>query len=704
MVIRRNLSWMLCVLVAGQPVLGGPSPDLSFSSESIVLFDYPGNHGFIHQTGAHVSNGWAARYRIDLPGYFISGRINGGEALQSGLYQYVFYLKPQPGSLGGLLRRAADVVRLEAWDRTANERVLFRTFQIADFPTTGSRLVRKSVAFSADGRSGHVFEPRLYWTGFSGLYLQRIELRRLSSLEPEALSKKAGAFEALMGERFLDRGFVVSRDVKGRPDDIGDAAIWTGLYAASQAWRYQATRSQEALSRMEDALRALHRLHAFSGSRGTLVRYLNAKYEAPPDSASKDSYTGFFFAIAHCLSSVRDRKLHRELTRDTEALANHFLDQDLAFVPNRGAPIEFNPFPSGAALDEGLAELQKDPRARRGFIRLLQGIHLYFLSRGQRPWPELRSLIGALKRNDMPFVREQLAPVLNGALRALAQLQRNVQRSDESYRLFLTRRRAPGVSYPPAPYGKLNALLVRMLRNLSGPLEGRPIGPISDVKTLPSQALHALHFLKVAAEALPKPNRFDDYYRANLWDNKKLLKTLLDWHNVDEDALAAVYGHSRAAVMRGASHHLPSLALYNLIRLERDPAIRNRYRALFEDEYLPMQEDYNAMLHVMRGVLAMPPEQTGIGLWSLGLYPTDRRGLGGSFWRRHHAEWAARHGGALLGQARDPVPVDRRQRDSFIWQRSARSIGGDDDQKMYPPMDYLFVYWMARAFNLIGGP
>lgn len=699
MVLHRSFCLLLiCLLTLGPSSPGAARNDVVRNDVSLndvrlndvpqTLYVFPGNHGFIHETGYHVPMGWAARYRIDLPGNFIQGRISGGEELVSGTYRYVFYLALQPGKLGGLLKRADDVARVEVWDRTANERLIYQTFQIADFPAGSDRLVNKTLVFSTWKRQGHRFEPRIFWTGLSGLYLQRIELQRLADISPLDLAEKAQLFENEMGESYLDRGFVVSRRSSGDRDDLGDAEIWTGLYAAAEAWRYQATRSPEPLARMQASLRALHQSVLASKIPGTLVRYVDANGHPLPDPPSKDSYTGFFFAVANCWPVIKDRRLKKDLQKDVEAITDHLLDHDLAFVSPDGGRLEFNPFPSKTVLEENLRELNNDPHTRRQAVRLLEGIQLYFLTHGQRPWQELKPMIRALKHGDLAAMEKNLLPVLRGTFRALNQFQRNVQRSDYA-------------AYPDAPYGKLNGLLQQVLKNLTASLKGHTLADPSDVKLLPSQALHALHFIKVAGEILPKPNRFDDYYRANLWENKMLLKTLQDWNNMDEETLTAVVGHTQTSVMGSGSRHLPFLALYDLIRLEKDPALRARYEALFEDDYFPMQEDFNAMLHIMRGTLNRPSDQTGLGLWSLELYPTDRRGLGTAYWKQHAKELALRNGGLVMHQTRDPVPVNERQRDTFIWQRSSRSIGGDDADKWYPPLDYLFVYWLARANHFI---
>src|SRR4029077_19537732 len=126
-----------------------------------------------------------------------------------------------------------------------------------------------------------------------------------------------------------------------------------------------------------------------------------------------------------------------------------------------------------------------------------------------------------------------------------------------------------------------------------------------------------------------------------------------------------------------------------------DPGARFDYQQLFSRQYQPVQADYNAFLHVMGPVIGLVPDQTGVGFWSLMLYPSDRRGRGETYWRVYHKRLAAAFGGDVGGQARDPVPLNERPRDPFIWQRIARSLRGDNEQWLYPPLDYLFVYWMA---------
>lgn len=293
-----------------------------------------------------------------------------------------------------------------------------------------------------------------------------------------------------------------------------------------------------------------------------------------------------------------------------------------------------------------------------------------------------------LKRQDFDAVHRDMVPFLNGALRALEQIQRNVHKSAIQWR------------WKDAPYQKLDLLLLQMIKQLTVPSRAAIRKP-EELKFLSSQSIHALHFLKVAGLSVPRPNNYARTYKDNLWQNEALLKTAQEWNGMDENLIAAVTGHTQAAVMRGNSNHLSFLALFNLYQKERNAGIRAIYRNLFEQQYLPQQAEYNAMLHIMQPIFQLGPEQTGLGLWALSIYPESRRGRGEVYWQSIRKQRFQRYGGEVSGKARDPIAVDELQRDSFIWQRSARSMRGDDANKFYPPLDYLFVYWMARANNQI---
>ena len=680
-------SWLIAavvLVVASAPLVTSWIPLSPLTSTPDVV--YPGNHAFLHLTGMHSAAGWDAYYRIHSPGYLVSGLKSGGESFPQGNYRYDFYFALQPGHLISLLSSANDVVSLEAFDASAHEVLSERTFQMADFKRVRKGLVRKTLTFSTWGRSGHFFEPRIFWQGLSGVTLARIERIALPEEPAGALREKAEAFEQMMPGVFLDHGYVITRDANGKVTAKGDAAIWTGLYAAAEAWRYKTSQSPQAQIRLEESLWAMHSLCKSAPLPGTLVRYIEPDGTILAEAPSKDTYTGFFYAAAQGLPYVKNPALRRALITDLDHLAGHFLDHDLAFVSPYGSPVDMNPYPSHIFISEAIEELRENASLRRDLIRMLQLARWYFWIHGQKAPSAFGRFIACLKAPQAARFEAELVPLINDLRAALRQVQQNVHRSAL---------RGPRQGLTDTPYIHLDLLLLRALHNLDEETDGQPFASIEELKVLPSQALHALHFLKVAGEMLPKPNRYDTYYRANLYEGKALLRTAMQWHQIDEDALGVVLGETEADTRRNASSHLSYLALHDLILLEKDPLVRFKYQKLFEAQYRPMRLDGNAMIDAMQTAVGLSTKQLGLAWYALGRYPQDRRGKGDLYWKENRKELLEAFGGELNRQARDPLPPDMRPRDAFLWQRSAHSISGDEKDWLYPPLDYLFAYWLA---------
>jgi hypothetical protein len=176
MVLKNTLIGILIILCAF------PHPVWGEKTER-TLHVYPSNHGFLHQTGHHVPHGWAAMHRIHSPGYFIEGQTSGGELLPPGIYRYEFQFSLLSGQHSGLLSKANDVVRIEAWDATQHAVLMSRTFQVADFLDRQRHQVTKSITFSTHGRTGHRFEPKVYWQGLSGVFLRKVVLKELPDFD-----------------------------------------------------------------------------------------------------------------------------------------------------------------------------------------------------------------------------------------------------------------------------------------------------------------------------------------------------------------------------------------------------------------------------------------------------------------------------------------------------------------------------------------
>ncbi len=655
-----------------------PTPEITFA----------GNHAFIHQTGAKDPIGWGAYFRHHRPGYLVRGLKNGGEKLREGNYRYEFSFARRVGHFSSVLSQANNVIRLEVYDATSREILTERTFSLSDFSAPHKTALRKTLAFTTIGRDGHLIEPRVYWTGMAGIALQKVTRAALETPSLFALADKTELFAQQMQSDFLDRGYVIVRKADGSIADQGDAAIWTGIYAASLAMRYKTTQNPEALRHLETSLWALHRLYSAAPLPGTLVRYVEAEETPLKQAASKDTYTGFFYGVAQGLPYVKDAKLRDVLRNDLKNLADHFLAHDLSFQSAYGHPLSLNSSLTQAMMMEAMDDLQNKPSLRRKWAGILLIVRGYFWMHGQKPPAGFKRAVFLLKKNDMKGLERESIGILNDVRAGLKKLQKNIHRS-------ALRGSREGLT--DTPYMKLDLILLRVLNNFDISTEGRPFAALGDIKIFPSQSIHALHFIKVAAEAFPKPNPYDTYYRANLYEGKALLRTAIQWYQIDEDLLGAVSGETESNTLRTSSSHLGYVALHDLILLEKDPVLRFKYQKLFEARYRPMRTDGNAMIDAMHAAVGLSTRQLGLAWWSLGRYPVDRRGKGAEFWQQHKEELVAAFGGLSHRQARDPLPPDLRPRDAFIWQRSARSIYGDEKDWRYPPLDYLFAYWLARS-------
>jgi len=637
-----------------------------------------------NDTGKRLGNGWVAEFGRHTPGYLLNGFKANPVILPAGTYQYVFHVQLGPGHLGGLFSGANEAIRLEVVDHTTGERVASRAFQQTDFSRPWKKTNPKPLLFSTWGRGGHAFEPRVYWPGLVSMRLTRVDLQTLDTWSEFELRARAARMERLMQDRFLDHGYVVMRDASGQAADLDDTGLWTGLYAAAEACRYQSTHAAQARWRMENSLWALHRLHQFSLEPGTLSRFVDEQNKPHGASASKDTYVGFFFAVGQCWPWIQNPRLRHALQQDVEALATHFLNHDLKFAPVKGAGLNLNPYFSAGILEELFQELARDAGLRKAIVTALKWVVRYFRLMGQKPPATFPAVEKAIKNQDSLGLEQIFIPFLNDVVVALRLIEVNIARSARpAHRLGLKN----------APYERFQELIALLLQRFGN--SPAPIQKIEDLKILPSQSLHALHILKVAAAVLPQPNRFEQYYDDNLWSGKALLRTTLNWAQWDELLIATLFGEAATPRVRGNSNHLPYLDLWNLLAL--DPAHHADYIELFERHRLFLHNDLNAMTDLMSGRLGIQPDPSGLGYWTLHHYPESRRGFGEAYWIQNGSLRAEQFGGKVDGYAREPIPPDLRPRDAFLWQRNARSIRGDSEGWDYAPVDYLFVWWLSQA-------
>src|SRR5437870_11087605 len=129
----------------------------------------------------------------------------------------------------------------------------------------------------------------------------------------------------------------------------GDSAIWTGFYLAAEAFRYQVTRSSDALANAWKALEGIHSLLDVTGS-DVLARCLipvNSPYAAAIQqeeagngiyyntlrgqpyfwigNTSRDQYSGVVFGLSAAYDMIDDPTAHRLIQQDLMRILNYLL-------------------------------------------------------------------------------------------------------------------------------------------------------------------------------------------------------------------------------------------------------------------------------------------------------------------------------------------------------------------------------------------
>lgn len=132
----------------------------------------------------------------------------------------------------------------------------------------------------------------------------------------------------------------------------GDAALWTGLYLAADAYRYAVTRSPDALASARRSLVAIDRLSRISGD-GLLARYYYAiddpfvgffrqdragaeYHEARLDGrdyyyvtrTSRDQYAGVFFGLGAAFDLLDDPDVRAQASTITTRLVDHLVTSE----------------------------------------------------------------------------------------------------------------------------------------------------------------------------------------------------------------------------------------------------------------------------------------------------------------------------------------------------------------------------------------
>jgi hypothetical protein len=134
---------------------------------------------------------------------------------------------------------------------------------------------------------------------------------------------------------------------------------------------------------------------------------------------------------------------------------------------------------------------------------------------------------------------------------------------------------------------------------------------------------------------------------------------------------------------------------YNLIRLEKDNKIRDRY----VKAYAPLRKalrphlnaHFNMIDHALYGPDAGRDQETRQSIEEI-----LQRGFR-DYWVDNHATYKE----CEPNLACEVIPVRNRIPHDFLWQRSPFEIaGGGDGRQESPGIDYILPYWMARYFGV----
>ncbi|HEY3448705.1 MAG TPA: hypothetical protein VGK67_20270 [Myxococcales bacterium] len=127
-----------------------------------------------------------------------------------------------------------------------------------------------------------------------------VEARLRNRALRQTLAEKAAVLDAEMPARFLNSaGMLVANDLTAVPAQeipSGDSMLWTGVYAASQAMRYEATKDPAALQNLLTALRGQFMCFDIVGTGGDFARTIRVHVPGNTDPSwvqGTGTYAGY---------------------------------------------------------------------------------------------------------------------------------------------------------------------------------------------------------------------------------------------------------------------------------------------------------------------------------------------------------------------------------------------------------------------------
>jgi hypothetical protein len=180
-------------------------------------------------------------------------------------------------------------------------------------------------------------------------------------LRPMTLGQKAEVFEQRIRVRH-DRYGLVADCVLAAPGDVSSArpidndndGLWTSIYAAAECFRYQVTKSPEALANARKSINAILFLEEVAGRRGFPARSFIRKGDPLPHGGewhwtpdgqyywkgdtSSDEIVGHFFIFGIAWDLLPDADLRQRIRATAQRIIDHILDHGCTLMDLDGKP------------------------------------------------------------------------------------------------------------------------------------------------------------------------------------------------------------------------------------------------------------------------------------------------------------------------------------------------------------------------------
>jgi hypothetical protein len=451
---------------------------------------------------------------------------------------------------------------------------------------------------------------------------------------------------------------------------------------------------------------------------------------------SEDGITAFTFAVGIGYPLIADPTLKASIAEDMRGVARNFLDHDFRIVKSgddrtAAKRINFNPYYPSDDLEDIVAGFLDDGKLDEYPKYYSKYKHL------RNYWNKLGTVADILNIISLgcvgrfPDMSDDLLPPRSDEI-AVAIQQRDEAKLVQLLPSFLTstrnslvslrgflgssvdwfQRAADCIGRLPNSSGEEYNDLIRYLREMLAEVDRLiarippSVQNLEDFKYDSSNAIAAAQILAVAKTVAP--DEFGAAYSQYLLGGgKDLLTTMETWNGVGEEASAVFVGDEAADEQRGDTHHRSFAALSTLVRLESDPGLRQRFRALLDQSWRATSDEGNAFYEVVRAATQSRqpgalPSDLGISGWNLSRMPVLRSGYTNDVLAGLVPDVGFESSGWVDSNvfARDPLPVTvRAMSQMFLWQRNPRKLESNNSkaQEYYPSLDYLLPYWMARA-------